>query len=476
VWHGSASFVSYRSRHGFMSEFGFQAFPVPRSVEAFTDPKDRKSVESPVMLAHQKNWRDGNALIVSSLLRSYRKPKDFDSTLWLGQINQAEGILTGVEHWRRDWPNSTASLVWQFDDPWPVTSWSMIDYYGRPKALYYRLRHAYAPIALSGLADRKTGVVELWIANDRPQTKRGRIDWSLTSADGRTLAEGTRNVAIPAGTSSLRACSLDLKAIMDREGAGNLLVWAKLRTAGEPDSSTLVLFARPKDLNLVDPKVRASVTSTAKGYKVVLESAHPALWTWIELRGIDADFSDNFIQLKPGVPATIDLKPTRSVPLAEVRRALVVRSLFDTYAPGTEANPIVRPSPDGRIVARADDADLLGDGLVLESGSPSNIGNWQNVNDCLRWTVRGVRAGSYAVSAEVSIPQNEAGATFDVEVDGSRISGTVPGTPGWTDYVTIRFGTVVIAKDGTTTITLRPTSKPHDHVMNLRAILLTPQG
>ena len=39
----------------FMTEYGFQSFPEMRTVEAFTEPADRTSIFTPVMLAHQKN-------------------------------------------------------------------------------------------------------------------------------------------------------------------------------------------------------------------------------------------------------------------------------------------------------------------------------------------------------------------------------------------------------------------------------------
>jgi hypothetical protein len=43
--------------HGFVSEFGFQAWPVPQTVAAFTAPEDRGTVYSKVIKYHMRSNR-----------------------------------------------------------------------------------------------------------------------------------------------------------------------------------------------------------------------------------------------------------------------------------------------------------------------------------------------------------------------------------------------------------------------------------
>jgi hypothetical protein len=40
-------------------------------------------------------------------------------------------------------------MLWQLNDPWPAISWSIIDYYGRPKLAWERLKSLYAPVQVS---------------------------------------------------------------------------------------------------------------------------------------------------------------------------------------------------------------------------------------------------------------------------------------------------------------------------------------
>src|SRR5208282_3603412 len=141
VWHGGKPFDAYRNIHGFVSEFGFQSFAAPATVDAFTAAQDRTDVYSPMLRYHERSNRMfmsqpedgtiGTDKIMKIVRMYFHEPKDFESTLWLSQINQAYGIEFAAEGWRREMPKSMGCVFWQYDDNWPCTSWSSVDYFGR---------------------------------------------------------------------------------------------------------------------------------------------------------------------------------------------------------------------------------------------------------------------------------------------------------------------------------------------------------
>ena len=83
-------------------------------MEASTEPEDRTSIFTPVMLAHQKN-DEGNSIIQlsSAGLSGTQKLRSF---LYVSQVLQAEGIKIGAEHFRRSRPETMGSIFSQFND------------------------------------------------------------------------------------------------------------------------------------------------------------------------------------------------------------------------------------------------------------------------------------------------------------------------------------------------------------------------
>ncbi|MHB1542389.1 MAG: beta-mannosidase [Steroidobacteraceae bacterium] len=330
VWHGNQPVESYRKIEGFVTEFGMQAMPVPKTVRAFADAANRDSVHSPVMRYHERDGSGhGIGIIMHYIEADFGKaPEEFADTLWLSQVNQAWALRYGVEHWRRDMPHSMASVIWQFNDCWPGTTWSVVDYCRRWKAALFQARHFFAPILVSGLPDARTGQADIHVTSDRQHDVVGELCWWVTNAQGEELSRGIRRIDIPARVSR-RAETLDLSSLVRTWGAANLLVWVEVMVEGMTAARNTLLFGRPKELRLPRPTFTVHASGGERKYDVVIESNVPALWVWADITDTDADYSDNFMDLRRGRAGKIRITLEKPMLPYEFRRRLQVRSIYD---------------------------------------------------------------------------------------------------------------------------------------------------
>ena len=334
VWHGPKMFDAYRTLTGFMSEFGYQSFPEPKTVRAFTSEEDRQSVLTRVMIWHQRSGTgdvDGNTQMLQMMAQYFNPPRDFDMTLWLSQILQAYGIKIGAEYWRQTMPKSMGCVFWQYNDIWPGMSWSSVDYFGRWKALHYAARKFYAPILVSGIEHPENGTADIFVTNDLLESHHGTLEWTVTGLDGAALNAGSFKVEIPS-RQSVKVQTLDVSKEIAQYGIAGILLWLNLNVHGKSVSENLIQFALPKEYKFPDPKLAATVEDTSNGFLVTVTSESAALWTWLELDNADASYSDNFFHCVPRTPRKILVQPKATLDKEDVEKQLRVRSLFDCMA------------------------------------------------------------------------------------------------------------------------------------------------
>jgi beta-mannosidase len=327
VWHASKPFNEYeKQRPRFMSEYGFQSFPLVETVNAYTVPSDH-DIQSPVMLAHQKHPR-GNQLIREYMLREYPEPKDFESFLYASQVLQAEGIKVGAEHLRRLMPHNMGSLYWQLDDCWPVASWSSVDYFGRWKALQFYARRFYSPLLVSPHAEGDG--VNIHVVSDRAEPTPARLVVSLLDFDGKVLTSERKDftVAPLRGDSYL---SLPVVKLLEGRDAKAVFLLAELHVGGRVVSRGAHFFRPFKELALSAPRVAASVAATRGGFRLTLTTDKLARAVHLSAPGSAGSFGDNFFDLIPGRPVEVEFRTSARARLEDFRKGLKVRSLADAF-------------------------------------------------------------------------------------------------------------------------------------------------
>ncbi|WP_425955285.1 glycoside hydrolase family 2 protein [Xylanimonas sp. McL0601] len=210
VWNRADYTVygSYKPR--FVSEFGFQAPPAWSTLtrvvhDAPLDPF------GPQMLVHQKA-NLGNKKLERGWQGHLPDPATIEDWHWTTQLNQAQAIRFGIEHFRALAPHCTGTVLWQLNDNWPVVSWAAVDHDGHRKPLWHALRDAYAPrlatlqprasaaaqaSAWEGL-EAEPDTIALVLVNDTAEPFAGTFTATRQAFDGTVLAKAVLDGAVPA--------------------------------------------------------------------------------------------------------------------------------------------------------------------------------------------------------------------------------------------------------------------------------------
>lgn len=337
VWHNTKDYEEYHNHNArFVSEFGFQSFPSIKTVKTFTAEEDR-NVFSKVMENHQKN-DDANGKLIYYLSRNFLFPKDFESLLYLTQIMQAIAIRSGVEHWRRNRERTMGTLFWQFNDTWPVASWSSIDYFGRWKPLQYFSKYFFAQIA--GSIERKGNIVAPYIVNETRDFETRRVKISLQTMDFRLLHEDEYEVDVPP-FSAMKVCEIDYTDLIQGIEDSVFVEAEFFDEDGEIQSTEIEVFVKYKYLNLGRSSISYSVIELPDEYVIRMMSGGFAAFVELDLMQADAIFSDNYFHLTSKREKTVRLKKADIRYLNpnvseiqngyELEQQLVIRSLRDTY-------------------------------------------------------------------------------------------------------------------------------------------------
>ncbi len=327
VWHFKEPIAKYNEeRSRFFSEYGFQSFPEFESVKKYAPEKRDWDIYSEVMMSHQRGGAHANSLIETYLEKEYRKPKDFESFLYMNQVLQGDAIKTAMEAHRRDMPYCMGSLYWQHNDVWPVASWSARDYYGRWKAQQYFAREAYKDILVSPI--QQDGMLHVFIVSDKIQPVSGVLQVMVMKLTGGTVSQYAKKVMVKANASN-DLFSINIQDMLKGYTPGEVWVHTIFTEAGKQPYINNYFLAKQKDILYPIVNINKSIHPVSGGYDVTLLSDKFARAVFMSLKGIDNFFENNYFDLLPGKPVTV--KVYTKLPQPAFEEQLKIASLVDGY-------------------------------------------------------------------------------------------------------------------------------------------------
>ena len=308
VWNGGCGFDEYRKhKFRFSSEYGFQSLPDIKTIEYFCPPSEM-DVLSSTMLSHQKNW-GGNQKLLGFMRERYPEPKNMAMTSYATQLNQANAIAYGVEHFRRCRGYTMGSIYWQLNDSWPVASWSSVDYFGRYKALHYFAKKFYAPIAIGLFNEGDTMTVN--VANESLSDFKGYLKAVVSKNDFTVISD----TCVPVFVSSLSSSDVFSQVNGDFDGKSDSYFYAELYDENDTlIARSTLLGTEPKDFEFKKPNIKATASSEGDKVKLTFSADALAKNVQISFKNHDLILSDNYFDLPNGEPYSVyistDLTPS----------------------------------------------------------------------------------------------------------------------------------------------------------------------
>jgi len=315
VWWGEEPFELYQRKIGrFNSEFGFQAMPDMATLTTMAK-KDLLWPSSPEIEFFQKHPR-GTALIDTYMQRVFPVPKSIDDYVYVSQLVQLYGLEMAIEAQRLSRPHSMGTLFWQLNDAWPSVSWSVIDYFGRPKAAYYHLQRLYNN-TLIGVELHKNKAVGLFL-NETQKTLNGRANFDLYDFEGNVLQSSSQLLVLKPG----EVARLDGGFAADiLQNINRQKVWLRLRYMHENEilAEKFYFFVNPKNLLLPPHEISMYLMPDTDKIEIVLSS--PVFLKNLQLSSNDVNgrWQTNFFDLPAGRTRRVIFYPSGEIENSKLR-------------------------------------------------------------------------------------------------------------------------------------------------------------
>ena len=311
VWHGVGDWKNYANdRARFASEFGFASSCSVAAWDSCLEEEDW-GAHTPAVRWHDKT-RKGYDTYIGLIGLHYPELKTLEDLVYYSQLNQADALSFGIEHYRRLKGRCWGTLFWQINDCWPTQSWAVIDSLLEPKAAFYASKRFYAPLLLSLALEGDK--VSAHLVNDRLSGVTGTLVMQLRTFSGDVVAEIAAETGVEANAAT-RVAELPLGLAAGRER--ELYVSATFCETDDKDLLRAQLFlAEPKDLLLPDPGLKVTIgDEDRETLHVKLETEELAAAVWLHVdSGLESppEFSDNFFTIEPGETVVVYVSKTET--------------------------------------------------------------------------------------------------------------------------------------------------------------------
>jgi len=201
-------------------------------------------------------------------------------------------VRASVEGARRNSFYCSGILFWMYNDCWPASGWSMVDYYQIPKAAYYGFKQASKPVITS--LNRNGEELEAYVCNDSLKAISGSLKLRALSFSGDVLYSKEESFSVGKNTTEI-VLKLPISQLPKLDK--NVIIVCDIE--GDFKPSRAYYYG---EMPLEMPLEKANVTIERIGNEIKVTSDKYA--RVVELYG-NGSFSDNYFDLLPNEEKTV---------------------------------------------------------------------------------------------------------------------------------------------------------------------------
>lgn len=286
----------------FVTEFGFQGPANKDTFEKYLPVKSR-NISDQIFEQHNKQV-EGPERIIKFLSGHLPIKTDWNDYLYLAQLNQGFALKNCLEYWRTN-GRTNGSIIWQINDCWPVTSWSIVDSDLRPKLSYYFVKNAFAPLLIYfNYGDNK---IKVNLLNQNHLNINGKLRITVVDANtGKIVREQNLNVIIKNRTIT------EINSVLCKELPANKN-WILTAVLFDESNNTLCknyfTLKSWKHITLEKPQLKVKVTNDKGSTHLLIKSKNPAFF--IDIYYPNLTFSNRGFFLLPGEQIEIKVEESK---------------------------------------------------------------------------------------------------------------------------------------------------------------------
>ncbi len=289
----------------FCSEYGFFGANMESTVRRYFAGEE-VSKENPIWKHHGEDDYKRNSIdgAIQHHLTEFSE-LDWKEYLLYSGIMQGCLYLEMAEGIRRKSCGS-GDLIWMYNDAWPETGWTVIDYYLTRKISYYFLKRAFAHRKI--ILRAEDGTATATIINDKPESAEIQIEYGYSDFSGNKRRVGTQTIT----------CEPHSWQQFIFKADGDLKRGFCYVSSDHPEFETACsVRAYYRELFLPEAEVRMdSAVEDGNDLLVTIHSDKFVPFAYLVCEDDRIHYSDNYVKLFPNEPKTIRVKGTKEIPRA----------------------------------------------------------------------------------------------------------------------------------------------------------------